>query len=730
MEPATTSSWGGAGSDALTAGRGDDTLDGGGGSDTFVFNAAHNDTNRIENFGSGDTIRILSNNQLPTASQIQTLVENVAVSGGEYTYTFENLTIVSDERLTVGDFETRGGTSGTSTPGTTAGTHVGDDGDNVLDGGPGDDTLKGLDGNDDLIGRDGNDVLIGGAGSDTLHGWDHEKRGDAIRDGSDTASYEDAPTRVIATLNRTNDDREAPQIWDNITERTADAHVADWWVHTDPGVNMPEAEHARDDVFYSIENLRGSDYHDTLQGDGEDNTIEGLEGNDLIAGLGGNDTLVGGEGHDGFDGGGGDDSIEGGSGKDTLTGGGDNDTLRGGDDGDTLYGDAGLDILYGGAGADVLNGGEPTETGAIATVGDDDTLIGGAGADTLYGGIASYEGSSAVTVILDDDAPEEGGDAEGDVLDGDDDVVANDVKHVIGSDRNDLLRGDAGDNTLEGGDGNDTLIGVDGDDLLDGGDGTDTASYNLFVDSVPDGSQTGSVDVALGEPGTGGVGITGTGTLRNIENLIGSWGNDELTGNSGANDIQGIQGNDTIEGRDGADTLDGGEGVDTLTYENSTDADGVTINLGSNSARGGEAAGDRISNFENVTGTGKADRLTGSDKENVLVGGDGNDTLDGGSDDVTDTLTGGDGEDVFIFRDGDIVNGFSTGDDKLDVSALRGFASDGSDLFDYINVSGNTITYDRDGSYATDADPDPNPDNNLTMTVDGLSSENADYFDF
>ena len=127
--------------------------------------------------------------------EVDNFISITVLSGGEYTYTFENtLTIVSDERLTAGDFETRGGTSGTTTsPSTGTGTHVGDDGDNVIDGGSGDDTLEGLDGNDDLIGRDGNDVLIGGAGGDSLSGWEQEELGDATREGTDTAAYEDAP---------------------------------------------------------------------------------------------------------------------------------------------------------------------------------------------------------------------------------------------------------------------------------------------------------------------------------------------------------------------------------------------------------------------------------------------------------------------------------------------------------------------------------------------------------
>ena len=50
------------------------------------------------------------------------------------------------------------------------------------------------------------------------------------------------------------------------------------------------------DVFSGIENLRGSQYADTLTGDERSNEIYGLDGNDRLFGLGGNDWLHGGAG--------------------------------------------------------------------------------------------------------------------------------------------------------------------------------------------------------------------------------------------------------------------------------------------------------------------------------------------------------------------------------------------------------------------------------------------------
>ena len=115
--------------------------------------------------------------------------------------------------------------------------------------------------------------------------------------------------------------------------------------------------------------------------------------------------------------------------------------------------------------------------------------------------------------------------------------------------------------------------------------------------------------------------------------------------------------NDTINGGAGADTLGGGLGVDTLSYVG--DTAGVTVNLGANTAAGGQATGDTIGTFENVTGGGGGDTLTGDANANVLSGGPGADALNGAG--GNDTENGGDGNDTFnqeaAPNGGDILNG-------------------------------------------------------------------------
>ena len=110
---------------------------------------------------------------------------------------------------------------------------------------------------------------------------------------------------------------------------------------------------------------------------------------------------------------------------DSLTGDGLSNRLEGGLGSDLLFGGGGGDNLLGGLANDSLYGGD-----------GDDTLIGGGGADLLFGGNgtmdwASFAGSTAVTVTL-DGTPEVGGDAQGDVLSG--------IENLLGSSNADFLK--------------------------------------------------------------------------------------------------------------------------------------------------------------------------------------------------------------------------------------------------------------------------------------------------
>lgn len=152
-------------------------------------------------------------------------------------------------------------------------------------------------------------------------------------------------------------------------------------------------------------------------------------------------------------------------------------------------------------------------------------------------------------------------------------------------------------------------------------------------------------------------GVIGGFTIANgvvIERAYGGEGNDTLTGNAAGNLLAGNGGNDSLSGGDGDDTLVGGAGNDRLIggagldradYSDATGAVTVSLALTSAQATGG-AGSDTITQTENLTGSGHADRLAGSTGANAISGGNGADTITGGA--GADTLSGGAGDDLFL----------------------------------------------------------------------------------
>jgi serralysin len=389
-----------------------------------------------------------------------------------------------------------------------------------------------------------------------------------------------------------------------------------------------------------------------------------------------------------------------------------------------MSGDGGNDTILGAAGADSLSGGQGFDS--ILGRGGNDTLDGGEGADTLDGGedfdIAAYAGTTAVTVALDGSLTATG-DAVGDVF------VS--IEGLIGSDANDLLGGDGGDNLIDGtldlpinpgtpgtpGLGNDTLLGFGGNDTLfsgygqdslDGGEGFDIAAYS---------GATGGVYISL--DGSIPAERAGSGdTLVGIEGLVGSdnafpGNGDLLVGDANANLLDGQAGNDTLRGQAGDDTLEGGAGADLLGDDTigfnwlsyASDTVGVDIDLQSNLARGGDGQGDSIvgATFAGLIGGSGNDTLVGRDNvADTLLGGGGNDSLaafgtgnevmDGGEGD--DTLVGGDENDSLRGGDGSdsIIGG--AGRDTIDLRAGNGPTEtvDGGADNDLIFLGGSTHT--------------------------------------
>jgi Ca2+-binding RTX toxin-like protein len=147
-----------------------------------------------------------------------------------------------------------------------------------------------------------------------------------------------------------------------------------------------------------------------------------------------------------------------------------------------------------------------------------------------------------------------------------------------------LLQGNAGNDVLAGQAGDDTIYGGQGDDRIDVGAGMNFGQGNKGNDVL---SGAGSDDTLLG--GQGDDHITGAGildgnlgddTISGSGQLLGEGGNDLLTP-TGA-------GKDTISGGDGNDSIVAGHGQDSITGDAGNDT--ITVNGGPETLSGGAGA--------------------------------------------------------------------------------------------------------------------------------------------
>lgn len=137
---------------------------------------------------------------------------------------------------------------------------------------------------------------------------------------------------------------------------------------------------------------------------------------------------------------------------------------------------------------------------------------------------------------------------------------------IQASEENDYIYPGSGDDTVYAKGGDDFINGSFGSDYIDGGAGNDTVTYHFY---------DGGIKAALF------LGVIGSNDgyldeVKNIENIIGSTGDDFISSDSKANELGGHHGNDTLLGGGGNDTLYGGSGNDYLKgYGNSGDEDSL-----------------------------------------------------------------------------------------------------------------------------------------------------------
>ena len=471
-----------------------------------------------------------------------------------------------------------------------------------------------------LVGGKDDDTFIGGGGGDTFYGGAQSNAADSL-DGSDTVSYE------AANSSGTSDGKSLGVVasLDNASNNLGDA---------------------AGDRYFSIENLIGSNYADTLFGDTRKNILIGGAGVDTLVGGAGADTLYGAAINTSSN----DVSI------DTNNNYASYETsalgvhaslahtigINNGKTEDSFNtGDAQFDEyhniwnLWGSTHDDYLQG--DTNNNTLIGGGGNDTLEGGKGADSLVGRnvadivTVSYEhADNTVKLIVNlADSSQNTGEATGDTY--------TNITNIIGSAYDDLLIGNSRDNTLNGGAGNDTLMGGGGTDSFIGGEGKDTVSYErqttggvtAYLDAVKQGSNSG---------------LAGGHKYDSIENLIGTNTADTLGGDSNDNSLSGGGGDDYFVASLGNDSFDGGAGTDTVSYEALT---GTAINVDLRVGTGTIGAGktDYYKDIENIKGSNLGDTLKGGTSDNMLWGGGGNDTLDGGG--GNDSLYGESGDDTF-----------------------------------------------------------------------------------
>ena len=372
---------------------------------------------------------------------------------------------------------------------------------------------------------------------------------------------------------------------------------------------------------------------------------------------------------------------------------------------DTLIGDANNNALEGGAGADTLIGGggaldfasyvhaptpgvtaylvdpsDPTYNPLYANTGD--------AAGDIYIGINGLIGSNFADKLIGDNNDNylrgRGG---GDVLDGGGGSDTADYAHG-GAVRADLSNpatnfGDATGDTyisienLRGSDFNDVLVGDAGNNRLEGGLGIDQTIYTAATGGI-------IVDMAAGTVSGPGV---GNDTLVSIESIRGSAFADTYvaTGYTGASAIGSVPATyNEFEGMAGDDVITG-NGNTALSYLHATD--GVTVDLLAGTAHGtvpGDLANigtDTFTGVQVVRGSAYNDTLLGSNnttQPELFEGDGGNDFIDGrgGFDRVTyaprldNSVTGGI---TVSLAAGTVVGDLSVGTDTLrSIEAVRG----------------------------------------------------------
>lgn len=553
----------------ITTGSGDDTI------------VASNGVNLIDGGLGNNTVDFMHAGANGIALNIESPTRDTAVTGGSGADVLRNIqnvngSLTGNDTITVGNFNstinardgintiTAGNASSTAVYNITAGTGN----DTIIASGSGNHTVAAGNGNNYVSVGSGNSTVTSGTGNDVIEAGSGNNTINA-GDGFNRVSVGNGNNNITTGIN--ND-----SIYAGSGINVISSGAGNDYIMVGNAASTVDGGSGVDSLFYNvvnnvvtanlatgvvngvagrvtgIENLRTANGADVLIGNAADNILEGGAGADTIDGGLGIDTAsyenagagvvvklttaavvgVGAAGQQG---------ISGDAQGDVLS---NINNLRGSNSGDGLYGDQFNNLIEGLGGNDTMEG-----------MGGNDTLIGGSGDNTatfLHASAAvSINLGVTSTISVSNTQDFSTTKTASSVATNYDGVLGTsylvDVRHLIGTNFNDTIFGDAQGNRIEGGLGDDYIDGGAGNDTLIGGDGNDTLLGGLGDDRLEGGAGNDSL---LGGAGN--------------DQLFGGAGNDYLDGGLGNDYLDGGDGNDVIMAREGRDTVVGGAGNDSI----------------------------------------------------------------------------------------------------------------------------------------------------------------------
>lgn len=570
------------GNDTLEGGAGDDSLVGGGGDDDNLRGDAGNDTLVLSNDGyaeggSGDdTFDLTGMTTNGYGGFIKPGLGSNTILGSQTLWdSGEGHDISYDDVSGVGGITLQVGAdgSGTATSGTAGQVNDTFTYAHYFIGSGDADNFTGSDNSRD--GSDfegwqleaGNDTLDGGGGYDLLeYYWEAEGRSGAsavnvnFTTGTATDSYGDTDTftgieavrgtyyddtfvgggedlgRVRITGLAGNDTITGTEAGYEIADYTLDAdrrdasgNTGDQGIVADLNAGTIQDGYGDTDTVSNIDQIRGTQYGDTMTADNSGVQMRGYDGDD---------TMTGGDGEDGFIAGAGSNVIDGGAGTDWA------------------YFNGVLDTDF--EINDTPGGQRDTAAFTISAIADTDGegTTDSTNVELFFFNTEDGEGLESITASVLGSGATNGADSVGDAgattsqdLDagGGDDTVQ-------GGQADDNLNGGSGDDTINGGQGDDSLFDSSGDNEIEGGDGDDqgvaVGGNNRFVDS-------GSVTVVGNEINDFYCGGSGDDFFQS------GGGNDIVVGDIGSSFFFG---EDTLNGGADNDVLQGGGGADVFIF--------------------------------------------------------------------------------------------------------------------------------------------------------------------